>query len=482
MDAAGGHWHGSRGRLCLSRGSSRAARQPVGGLQKPAPASPAQRPPPRRPTRQPRSWFAPLAPRASTRRPPPPTALADHTRRPPSPPPCTFHPFCPAPPTPDPCIMASLAQDPMATFVPVTPDGSVRKRTIRAGADDRVGTPTKMTIHYSIRVTPTVGSPPPAPAAVSAGAAPVPVPAPIVLEDSRTRRRLRGGPLTFTPGSSALLPGVEALAASLGTGEVALGLLSPAAAFGSSPALRRRRPALAASTLLVTIECVAVDRAVSLADLLTLPPPARLGVIRRTVRKGDAATSCGEAAAAYLHALAFLDFAQVATPATSGRGAQASAEAVVKAPAGAPALSPTGVLPATPEPCSSCSDGEGAPSFSDITSDVASSDEDEMGSPRSRPPPVVRSLFGKPAATGPRSSLVDVFPTRADSAAVARSAVFEEVAVLRLTACIGLAKANAVAGEWAAVRHAATAALSSCPASTEARHYLGVADDAQAAV
>jgi len=370
----------------------------------------------------------------------------------------------------------------MATFVPVTPDGSVRKRTIRSGADDRVGTATKMTIHYSIRVTPTVGLQPPPEAPVAARAAPVPVPAPVVLEDSRTRRRLRGRPLTFTPGSSALLPGIEALAASLGTGEVALGLLSPAAAFGSSPALRRRRPELATSTLLVTIECVAVDRSVSVADLLTLPPPARLGVIRRTMRKGDAAPSSGQAAAAYLNALAFLDLAQVATQATSGRGAKEPTEAVISAAAGAPGLSPTSVLPGTPGPCASCSEGEEAPSFSDITSDIASSDEDETGSPRLRRPPVVRSLFGKPAATGPGSSLVDVFPTRADAAAVIRSAVFEEVAVLRLTASIGLAKAKAVAGEWAAVRHAAAAALSSCPASTEARHYLGVAEDASAAV
>lgn len=144
----------------------------------------------------------------------------------------------------------------LAMWTTVTPDRGVIKRIIRypTGPSPPPGSlPSSVTIHYTIRATPTVGAPapdspsPPASSTVANGE---------VLEDSRTCRRRRGRPLTVTIGAAAVLPGLEALAGTLGRGEVALGLIAPAWGHGATPASRRRRPALATATLLVTVERV----------------------------------------------------------------------------------------------------------------------------------------------------------------------------------------------------------------------------------
>lgn len=99
-----------------------------------------------------------------------------------------------------------------------------------------------------------MGSPPPVIPSSSVPAAAVAYGE--ALEDSRACHRRRGRPLTVTPGVAAVVPGLEALAGSLGRGEVALGFITPAWAHGATAASRRRRLALAAATLLVTVERV----------------------------------------------------------------------------------------------------------------------------------------------------------------------------------------------------------------------------------
>lgn len=251
-------------------------------------------------------------------------------------------------------VMATAA-GPMATWTPVTPDRGVTKRTIRPPTAPPLppgSRPSSVAIHYTIRATPTVGAPAssaPSPASPPPSAAATPVAYGEVLEDSRTCRRRRGRPLTVTPGAAAVLPGLEALAGSLGSGEVALGFIAPAWAHGATAASRRRRPALAAATLLVTVERVEVSS----------PPLPRGG-----------ATASGWGAAA-----------SPATPAggrgdrrASRRGWPATANMAVGADGGAAAESswPIGVALDGRLGGGCQDDAYGAPSVSDVTSDDAS--------------------------------------------------------------------------------------------------------------
>lgn len=249
----------------------------------------------------------------------------------------------------------ATAAGPMATWTPVTPDRGVTKRTIRpptAAPFPPGSRPSSVAIHYTIRATPTVGAPAsstPSPPSHPSPAAATTVAYGEVLEDSRACRRRRGRPLTVTPGAGAVLPGLEALAGSLGCGEVALGFITPAWAHGATAASRRRRPALAAATLLVTVERVEVSSpplprgGATTSEWGAAPPPATPAGAR-----DDRGASCRGWPAA----------------ATMAVGADGGGAATLSWPAG---VALDGRLGGGYQ-----DDADGAPSVSDVTSDDAS--------------------------------------------------------------------------------------------------------------
>lgn len=272
------------------------------------------------------------------------------------------------------------AAGPLATWTPVTPDRGVTKRIIRPPTPTSSppgSRPSSAAIHYTIRATPTVEAPAcsnPAPTSHSPSAAAATVACEEVLEDSRICRRRRRRPLMVTPGAAAVLPGLEALAGSLGCGEVALGFIAPAWAYGATAASRRRRPALAAATLLVTVERVEVSS----------PPLPRAGV---------AAGGWGAAPPPATSADARSDRG------ASRHGCPAATNIAVGADGGGAAKSSWAVGVALDGRLSGgCQDdADGAPCVSDVTSDDASERAD---------PQTMKRTCRRPqeCGSGPRAS------------------------------------------------------------------------------